>query len=142
MWCNFDTENLTPWKNLSWKANVSLTDHISCNLCSLSFHHATRWTQSTSCHPASLRSIWILSSQLRLHLSLGSLLSGCLTKILYARLFFLTIALCPAHLIIPNVITQIVFGEGYKSWRCSLCSLFPVSCYFLPLRSNNFVSTL
>ena len=31
-------------------------------------------------------------------------------------------ATCPAHLIIPDLITWIIFGKGYKSLRSSLCS--------------------
>jgi len=42
--------------------------------------------------------------------------SGFLTKILYATLVPPTCATFPAHLILVNVITLVLFGEEYKLW--------------------------
>lgn len=40
--------------------------------------------------------------------------------------------ICPANLIILNLITRIALGEEYKSCSSSFCSFSPVSPYFIP----------
>jgi hypothetical protein len=82
-----------------------------------------RWIQSTASHPISLSSILILYSHLHLGLPSALFHSGFLTKTLYTCLVAPMRATCPAHLILLELITLVTFGEAYKLWSYSLCSL-------------------
>jgi hypothetical protein len=69
--------------------------------------------QSITPHRISLRSILIISTQLRLDLPSAFLPSGFRTNILHAFLFYSIRATCP-HLILLDLIILITLGEKYK----------------------------
>ena len=81
-----------------------------------------RRIQPTPFQPISLTYILILY-HLRQCLSSYLFPSGCPTKTLYAPLLPLKRSSCPAHFIFLDLITQIIFGEQYRSWSSSLFSL-------------------
>jgi hypothetical protein len=83
-----------------------------------------RSIQSISYHPFSLRSILILSTDLRLGLPSGLFPSGFHTNIPYAFLFALIHATCPAHLILFHLIILII-----SSYCASCCVLQYVKNY-------------
>ena len=87
-------------------------------------------SMSPTPHPTAWRSILIISSHLCLALPSGPFPQVFPPKP-YMHLSSVPIhATCPAHL---HLITQIVFGEEYRSLSITLCSL-PHSCYLIPLR--------
>jgi hypothetical protein len=87
-------------------------------------HRSLSWVrsiQSIPPHPTSLRSILILFTYLRLGLPTDLFPSGFPTNILYACLFLHVRAICPAHLILLDLV--ILLGKEHKLWSSSSVSV-------------------
>jgi hypothetical protein len=111
-------------ENSSWEANrFSSSQKFHEYYDTRRFKPATNpCAESSPCpRPISWRSILILSCHLRLGLP-SDLLSGLPTTFLYAPVLSPIRATCPAHLILLDLITRIIFSEKYRSLSSSLCS--------------------
>ena len=121
-------------KQSPWKANrFSASQEIPCILSNLNVHYhiykcplpvpiPSQINPVHAPHSTSWRSVLIFPSPLRLGLPIGLFPSGFPTKILCISPLSHVRATCPAHLILLNLITCPIFGEGYISLRSSLCS--------------------
>jgi len=87
---------------------------------------------------------FILLQSFRLHLGFLSCLlpSGFPTKIFYAFFISPVHAICTAHLILLDLITLVIFGEAYKVWSSSICSLLQPPETSSLLGPNILLSTL
>ena len=95
-------------------------------------------------HPTSWRSILLLSFHLLLDLP-NSLVSSGLSPpptTLYASLLFPVYVTCPAHVIVHDLITRMMFGKEYISLKLPMCSLLHSPVTSSLLDPNNFLSPL
>ena len=70
--------------------------------------------------------ILILSYYLHLGRAGGLFTSGLPCKILSVRISPLPAhTTCSVHVILPDLITRLMFGEQYRPWSSSLCCLLP-----------------
>ena len=88
------------------------------------------------------RSILILCRHLRLHHPSGLFPSGFPTKTLYTSLFSPIHAMYPAHLILLDLITQIIYDEEYRSLSSSCCRLLHSPVTWFLLHPNKLLITL
>jgi len=68
---------------------------------------------STRSHPVCWKSTLILSTYLFLRLSRALFSSGLFTKALYASFSSPVLSTCPAHLILFDLVTGIMYAKGY-----------------------------
>jgi hypothetical protein len=93
------------------RAKRSITMFTTTRHWSLSW---ARWTQFTSSHPTSLRSILIYYLTIYACFPSSLFPSGFPIKILYALIIYPMRATCSAFLILLDLITLIISGEVYK----------------------------
>ena len=134
-----------PQPVILWNPKVTSARHLSLS--------CARSIQSVPPYPTSWRYILILSSPVHLGIPSGLFPWGIPTKTLHKPLLSPISATCPAHLILPDLIIRILFGEEYRSWISSSCSILhsPVTSsllgpniFFRKLSSSplSFVSSL
>jgi len=88
------------------------------------------------------RSFLILPFHLRLFLPSRLFPSGFPTKTLYTHLLSSIRATCPAHLIVLDMMTRIIFGEEYRSWSSLFRSLLHSPVTSSLQDADNFFNTL
>jgi hypothetical protein len=93
--------------------------------------------QSLPSHPISLRSILILSTQLRLGLSSGLFPSGFPTTFLYEFLVSPICATCPTHLILLDLLVSHsnYVWRGVQVMKLLIMQFPPISRHFILLRT-------
>jgi len=111
-----------------------------------SAHHLSiswaRSIQSLPPKPTFWRSILMLPSHLCVGLPSGLFPLCFPTKILYTSLFSTTCSTCATHLILLDLIIQMIIGEGYRSLSSLLCSLLYSHVTSSLLGTNTLLSTL
>jgi len=136
-----------------WEANcLSANWGISCTLWYMKLHHHMDKSQPLHHVVCQISLVHTIQSYcLKIHFNFLFLLCLGIPNDLFPSsfpvqnmyvLFFFIHATCPAHLILLDFITQIIFGEQCKSWNSSLCHLtqsFVIPSLLVP---NIFLSTL
>jgi hypothetical protein len=107
---------------------------VTCLLSQISPVHAK--------HPTSWTSVFIITSHIRLGFPSGLFHSGSPTIILYLPPFSRIHTTCPAHLILLNLITRIIFDDQYRSQGSSASRLLHSRVISFHLGPNIFLSTL
>ena len=121
--CQTDTYSLhraksfwRSWRVLNWSRNFFNSKiHYHIHKCPLPVPILRQMNPAHACYPTFWRSILILSSLLCLGLPTNLFHLGFPTKTIYAPLPTHKHTTCPAHLFILDLITQIIFGEQYRS---------------------------
>ena len=139
MWSRFLVESNSPTASLLihhilWKLNGHC--RVNRNL-SLSWAGSIQFTPPTLYLKDPLIYVILISTQ---QSSKWSLSVRFPHQTLYAPTLFPLCITCLSNLILVNLITQEVFGEEYKSWSSSLCSLLPFS-YLFPCRPKHHFQT-
>jgi hypothetical protein len=93
-------------------------------------------------HSTSWRSILILFFNVRLGLPSGLYPSGFPIKTLYKPHLSPIRATCPAHIILPDLITRTILGEQCRSLSSSLCSFLHCPVTSSLLHPNILLNTL
>jgi len=139
----------SPWEANSHSASQE-TPHLSWNIKVHYFVHKSlsmtpildQINPVNNFPPISIRSITVLSSPLYLGLLCSLFTSDFPIKTVYAFLISSMHTTYPAHLIFPNMIILIIFGEAYNLWSYSFCSFLQSPTISSLLGPNIFCSTL
>lgn len=128
----------SPWESSSPSSSQIIhilhnlrVDFMFTRLCYLSVFW-TRWIQPIDL-PSCFCGICLNVIHLCLCLASCSFPSCSLARNLYAFPFSHKCTTCPAHLVLLDFITVLIFHKEYKSCCSSLCICSPAYCYFLSL---------